>query len=44
VGVAGYRGGQLVFTHGAGVRVDGRLVRSVHAESPEPQGADSTAH
>jgi len=42
VGVAGYRGGQLVFTHGAGVHVDGALVRSAHAEAEsEP---DSSAH
>ena len=31
VGYTGYLGGQLVYDHGANVRVDGQLVKSVHA-------------
>ncbi len=31
VGVTGYRGGKLVYDHGANVKVDGALVKSVHA-------------
>ena len=33
VGLAGYRGGQLVYTYGAGVRVDGQLIRHPAARS-----------
>jgi len=31
VGYTGYLGGKLVFDHGANVKVDGQLVKSVHA-------------
>lgn len=46
VGVTGKRGGELVFAHGAGVRVDGQLVRSAHAgEKPaEPTAAGEHAN
>jgi uncharacterized membrane protein len=39
VGVTGYRGGRLVFDHGAGVRVHGAHVASDHAPSA-PGGKD----
>jgi len=35
VGIAGYHGGQLVYEHGANVRVDGELVKSAHANERE---------
>ena len=42
VGVTGYRGGELVYEHGANVKVDGQLVKSVnaaqHAEEPGEDG------
>jgi uncharacterized membrane protein len=34
VGVTGYRGGKLVYAHGANVKVDGQLVKSAHAGKP----------
>jgi len=37
VSVAAYRGGKLVYEHGANVRVDGQLVKSAHAA---PQKAE----
>lgn len=37
VGVTGYRGGKLVFEHGANVSVDGTLVKSVHAGEREKE-------
>ena len=44
VGYAGYLGGKLVFDHGANVKVDGQLVKSVHAaereHEPRPGEAD----
>lgn len=40
VGVTSYRGGLLVYEHGANVKVDGQLVKSVHAgeKAPENKG------
>ena len=39
VGVAGYRGGKLVYEHAANVHVDGRLVKSADAgKHPEGEG------
>jgi uncharacterized membrane protein len=35
VGFTGYLGGKLVFEHGANVKVDGQLVKSVHAAERE---------
>jgi len=35
VGVTGYRGGKLVFEHGANVKVDGELVKSARAGEGE---------
>jgi uncharacterized membrane protein len=44
VGYTGYLGGKLVFEHGANVKVDGQLVKSVHAaereHAPRPGEAD----
>lgn len=41
VGVTGFRGGKLVYEHGANVHVDGQLVKSVHAgERREEPGED----
>jgi len=42
VGYTGYLGGKLVFDHGANVKVDGQLVKSIHAaeHKPEPGEAD----
>ncbi len=37
VGVTGYRGGKLVFEHGANVSVDGTLVKSIHAGEREQE-------
>ena len=34
VGVTGMRGGELVYAHGANVKVDGQLVKSAHAAKP----------
>ena len=31
VGITGYRGGELVYSHGANVKVDGQLVKSANA-------------
>lgn len=39
IGVAGLRGGRMVFEHGAGVKVDGQPVQSgVPADRPHPPG------
>jgi len=35
VGITGFHGGKLVYEHGANVRVDGELVKSVHAGEHE---------
>jgi len=35
VGYTGYLGGKLVYDHGANVKVDGQLVKSVHAAERE---------
>ena len=42
VAYTGYLGGKLVFDHGANVKVDGQLVKSIHAkpENAEKPGAD----
>jgi len=42
VAYTGYLGGKLVFEHGANVKVDGQLVKSIHAkpENAEMPGAD----
>jgi len=44
VAYTGYLGGKLVFEHGANVKVDGQLVKSVHAaereHEPKPGEAD----
>jgi len=44
VGYTGYLGGKLVYDHGANVKVDGQLVKSVHAaeraHEPRPGEAD----
>ncbi len=42
VGVTGHRGGQLVYEHGANVRVDGQLVKGANAgkHADEPGEAD----
>jgi hypothetical protein len=41
VSVAAFRGGKLVYEHGANVRVDGQLVKSAHAatQKTEPDEA-----
>jgi uncharacterized membrane protein len=41
VGVTAWRGGKLVFDHGANVKVDGQLVKSTHAarQQTEPDSA-----
>ena len=36
VGYTAHLGGQLVYQHGANVRVDGQLVKSIHAAEREP--------
>lgn len=41
VGVTGHKGGQLVYEHGANVKVDGQLVKSVNAKpESEPREGD----
>ena len=35
VGFTGYLGGKLVYEHGANVKVDGQLVKSIHAAERE---------
>jgi uncharacterized membrane protein len=40
IGVAGYRGGRLVFEHGAGVRVGGELVSSEDDEEDDGEEDD----
>jgi uncharacterized membrane protein len=44
VGYTGYLGGKLVYDHGANVKVDGQLVKSIHAaereHDPKPGEAD----
>jgi uncharacterized membrane protein len=44
VGYTGYLGGKLVYEHGANVKVDGQLVKSIHAaereHEPRPGEAD----
>jgi len=40
VGIAGYRGGLLVFEHGAGVKVGGTLVENPEGESGGGAGAE----
>lgn len=42
VGLAGHEGGELVYEHGANVRVDGQLVRSVNAGARERGGEGAT--
>jgi uncharacterized membrane protein len=42
VGVAGYRGGLLVYEHGAHVRIGGQLVKDTGAAAPHAAGRDST--
>jgi hypothetical protein len=39
VGVAGFRGGRLVYEHAAGVRLEGRLIRHPGAEGAESREA-----
>ena len=39
VGIAGHRGGQLVYEHGAGVSIDGRLLRAPSAAPEAGKGA-----
>ena len=41
VGIAGYRGGHLVFEHGAGVKMGGTLVENPEGESGGEAGAET---
>jgi uncharacterized membrane protein len=43
VGYTGYLGGKLVFDHGANVKVDGQLVKSVHAAEREHEAKPGEA-
>lgn len=40
VGVTGYRGGKLVYEHGANVKVDGQLVKSANAAKQKAEPGD----
>ena len=48
VGYTGYLGGKLTYEHGANVKVDGQLVKSVHAaereHAPKPGEAEEAKH
>jgi uncharacterized membrane protein len=43
VGYTGYLGGKLVYDHGANVKVDGQLVKSVHAAEREHEAKPGEA-
>jgi uncharacterized membrane protein len=49
VGLAGYRGGKLVYEHGAGVTIDGKLIRAPGAKpeagaQPAPATGETKPH